>query len=238
MPFVACLPIWGFPLQQQMIAQTPVSHIAAALAKSKGKQVATPPSGTPTAPAVVAPPAATARPALQAAVVAAAAAAAPPVVATAPPKKKLPAWTRNGIFVGALVIAGLGRWWFYRAVESPPPAPVASQPAPPPNPTTAPKTGGAAPVPVASGVGPVSTSPIAPTEVANPPSEPQSGDFTDAVAKLPITASRQGARPAVMIGGKLYRPGEAVTDDLTVQSVEPDRVLFHDAVGRIYERRF
>jgi hypothetical protein len=79
---------------------------------------------------------------------------------------------------------------------------------------------------------------VAPAALANQSSEPTLGDFSDAVAKLPITASRQGARPAVMIGGKLYRPGELVNDDLTVQSVEPDRVLFRDAAGRIYERRF
>jgi hypothetical protein len=225
-----------------------VSHIAAALAKSKGKQVATPAAGTPAVPAVVAPPAAVARPALQAAVVAAAAAAAPPVPVAAAPKKKMPAWVRTAALVGALVLAGVVRWLFYLMVEAPPPAPgpVAVLPVVAPTPSvTAPKPPAPAPAnltapsavtSVAPAVKPVvgTTAPAA----VNPPPAVDPGDLSDAVAHLPITASRQGAKPTVMIGGKLYRPGEQVTDQLTVQSVEPGRVLFQDTAGRVYERRF
>jgi len=45
-----------------------------------------------------------------------------------------------------------------------------------------------------------------------------------------------GSNQRAVIGGKVYAPGDRVTDALTLQEVRGDRVIFRDDSGRLYER--
>lgn len=56
--------------------------------------------------------------------------------------------------------------------------------------------------------------------------------------KLPITARRPGAESRIVIGKKIYEPGDTVIEGAILEAVYPDRIVFRDAQNRLLERRF
>lgn len=58
------------------------------------------------------------------------------------------------------------------------------------------------------------------------------------IMKLPITARRPGAESRIVIGKKIYEPGDTVIEGAILEAVYPDRIVFRDAQNRLLERRF
>ena len=203
-----------------------VSHIAAALAKSKGKNV-TPPKpeglhdvptlkvGPPPNPFLKKPGAAPVKPPANKT----AAALSPTGVtvptgtttaaASAPPDRK-----RVLLFTGVallLVVAGAGVWFFLQpetpAPSAPAPTPSATQPTATPPPAAAPERAG-------------------PSDV-----------LTEKMRRLPITAAAGGGSQRLSVAGKVYEPGDTVIDGLILQSIENEEIVFRDAEGNLYTRR-
>ncbi len=192
-----------------------MSHIAAALAKSKGKDAPAPPS------AELAPQ------------LSVAAAPVPAAAQTVPKKKISPVAILAGVVV--LALAGGAAWLFFGAKDEAPAAP-----AKPPASAAAPKP--AAPAPAApkpsppSAPAPAVTTVAAPVPVAAvPDADAAAAQLHERVAKFSITA-RRVAEQRVMIDGKMYAAGARVGEGLTVQEVRDDRVVFRDDSGRTYEK--
>jgi hypothetical protein len=191
-----------------------VSHIAAALAKSKGKNV-TPPKpeglhdvptlkvGPPPHPVLQKPAAAAVKPA------AAQTAAALAPAASAPPPRK-----RVGLFPGVavlLVVAVAGVWFLTQTAT-----PAPSIPAP-----TAPAT----------------QTPATPPAPAAPERAGPSDVLTEKMRRLPITAAAGGGSQRLSVAGKVFEPGDAVIEGLILQSIENAEIVFRDADGNLYTRR-
>jgi hypothetical protein len=191
-----------------------VSHIAAALAKSKGKNV-TPPKpeglhdvptlkvGPPPNPFLQKPAAAAVKPA------AAQTAAALAPAASAPPPRK-----RVGLFPGVavlLVVAVAGVWFLTQTAT-----PAPSIPAP-----TAPAT----------------QTPATPPAPAAPERAGPSDVLTEKMRRLPITAAAGGGSQRLSVAGKVFEPGDAVIEGLILQSIENAEIVFRDADGNLYTRR-
>jgi hypothetical protein len=191
-----------------------VSHIAAALAKSKGKNV-TPPKpeglhdvptlkvGPPPNPFFQKPAAAAVKPA------AAQTAAALAPAASAPPPRK-----RVGLFPGVavlLVVAVAGVWFLTQTAT-----PAPSIPAP-----TAPAT----------------QTPATPPAPAAPERAGPSDVLTEKMRRLPITAAAGGGSQRLSVAGKVFEPGDAVIEGLILQSIENAEIVFRDADGNLYTRR-
>ncbi len=57
------------------------------------------------------------------------------------------------------------------------------------------------------------------------------------VRLLAITAAAGGSSQRLSVGGKVYEPGETVVDGLILQSIENAEIVFRDADGNLYTRR-
>jgi hypothetical protein len=189
-----------------------VSHIAAALAKSKGKKVPLPPPESlndlpalrltpPPNPFLPKPGTADATPTP--------AQAAATVVPAQQPARK-----RTRLIVAALVTTaalGLTAWFLLKSDLPPPPAPTKATPAAPLAKSLSVK--GEATV--------NSHSPV----------------LSDRVRTMPITAAAGGGSQRLSVAGKIYEPGETVAEGLVLQSIENDQIVFRDAEGNLYTRR-
>jgi len=192
-----------------------VSHIAAALAKSKGKKVEAPPPGAALAPAL-------APPVLPMPVRSPASAAAP-----APAAGKKISLT-FGLGGGAALVVLAAGWFLLKPAPEPPLRPAAPAPAPVVAKPVAP-----APVPAAvAPPAPAKPSVIAPALAAAAP-DPA---LQDQVAKFSVTLRKPGTDQRAVINGKTYAPGDHVTDALTLYEVLADRVILRDDAGNLYLR--
>lgn len=200
----------------------PVSHIAAALAKSKGKAVTPPPETTvaPSTPGlgVSTPPIVTAE-------------SAPPVQ----PRKRSSALVVT--LATAAVLLGTGAWWFFgrTSVE---PRTVIAAPAPKPAPeitaqVAANKNTQAALVRTLSNPAPVAEAPR-----PAPPAEVGAAEYFEIVRKFAVSAVLVGPNGRAMIDGKTRQVGAEVAPGLTLAEIAPGRLLFRDSAGNEYPRRF
>ena len=85
-------------------------------------------------------------------------------------------------------------------------------------------------------IAPVVIPPAAPPASAAP-SVPPSPELTEKVATFAIEFL-PGDPPRVLIGGQTCQAGDAVGDRLVLHEVHPDLVVFRDAAGNYYTRRF
>ncbi len=201
-----------------------MSHIAAALAKSKGKAV---------------------QPGDQADVTAqiASGVSRPPMRITGAPVA--PARPKALLFAGgglAVAILGGAIWFlFLRAAPSPAAPPtLAAAPAPTPAPAAAvvkPKTEAAALK--ASSAGAQSKPPTAPAVVAAAP-EPAgpSDEIFTSVRKFALSAVKAGADGRAMINGKTYHAGDEVAPGVVLREIKEGLLIFTDEAGNTYPRRF
>ncbi len=225
-----------------------MSHIANALAKMKGKTVEAPTEDSLAAipdirPGATASPFATGHGA-SVPPFAAKSALAPPA-----PAKVRPRWLIPTIALTGLVIMGAGAWLFL-APNPPPPVPPVIK-AKVPAPVSEPKRVGV-PVPVAPPP-PVAVAPAAPVVAPAPaipealpaiadapavaPPEP-SPALAEKVRTLPLGAAMTAPNPRVLIGGRLFVPGDKIAEGLVLQEVLPGLLVFHDKNGAVYTRRF
>lgn len=198
-----------------------MSHIAAALAKSKGKNVPPPsPEGLKDLPALrIGPPASP--------IIRAPGQTLPPfqpkpapVVAAPPPPAAAvagPASPKRGVLIAVvsvvLLVAGASAWLLFK------PASASALFASPP-----------APVPAAT---PVKVAPAAIAPVRKGPS----AELTEKIRVLPITAAAGGGSQRLSVSGKVYEPGDTVVEGLVLQSIETEEIVFRDTEGNLYTRR-
>jgi hypothetical protein len=202
-----------------------VSHIAAALAKSKGKKVEAPPPGSPDVPVMPLP------------VLPMSTRVRTPAVAvagTTPKKLPLPYILGGGLVVLALAAFG---WFWLKPVAALPPQPVAAVPKPA---TAAPALSPVVPPPaiaaisVAPPVGPVLAKPVVVTP--SPVAESTVTALQDQIMRFSVTLRKTGADQRAVINGKTYTPGDHVTDALTLQEVLNDRIVLRDDGGNFYTK--
>lgn len=202
-----------------------MSHIAAALAKSKGKKVEAPP-GTLVPPALPAP-------VLPMPVRAPAPAAA--AAAAAPKKFPLPLVLGGGLTVLVLAAAA---WFFLKPAAGPAetPAVVAAKPAVPASVAKPPALPPPAAAPVVTA--PVPATPARPAVVTPPPvtGSPDIALLQEQVAKFSVTVRKGGTDQRAVINGKTYVPGDRVADALTLQEVLGDRIILRDDSGHLYTK--
>jgi hypothetical protein len=208
-----------------------MSHIAAALAKSKGRTVgpapetdaplSTPPLGV----------------------------SATPLPEETAARKKLPLPLVAGGVLALVGVVGGGLWFMFgrdRTPTAPPlhspakaapaqpaPAPVKSPPAPPPSakaPIASPPSASAAPAAVPAQATPDSG---LSAEAALP-----SDEIFLAVRKLPVTAATTGPNAKAIIGKKVYYPGDEVMPGVTLFEIKDGLLIFRDQTGHSYPRRF
>ncbi len=140
--------------------------------------------------------------------------------AEAAPAKKS---ARLYVLVGGGALALFVIAWFFLRPEPPPPAP-------PPAP--------AKPV-VTSPVPKPATKPAAlPAEKSADAAGPMAPEIEDQLRKLNITARRPGKGARIVVGGKVFEPGDTVIPGVLLDSVQADRVIFRNAENQRFERRF
>ena len=136
-------------------------------------------------------------------------------------------WLLPAIGAGVLLVVASGLW-FFLGRKTPPvavPKPAsAARPLPPPK----------AAVPVA--IAPARTDAQS-DALAAAPVEP-SPVFAEKVRMLVLGAVMVGENPRVLIGGKRFAPGDTIVEGLVLQRVLPGLLVFQDASGAIYTRRF
>ena len=121
------------------------------------------------------------------------------------------------LFGVVLLSAGAaGAWWLTLPTQ-----PIASSPGQAPQKSAATASPAAAPA--------AADSPAAPAP---------SAALTEKVRTLPVSAAVAGASQKAVIAGKVYLPGDHVTDELVLQEVYPGLIVFRDAAGALYTRRF
>jgi hypothetical protein len=221
-----------------------VSHIAAALAKSKGKDVP-PPAAAPSSPLdvtkavpglrigpsskpVLSPaapkftPVPIVKPIAPTASLPPAAALPPTPVPTTAPKSSVVVAVVSVIVLIAAVFA-----WMLLKKDNTFAAPVTSADAPsiPPSTTVATKPAVAQPAKL----------PVA-LPVAEPPS-PASLALAEKVRLLPITGAAGGGSQRLSVSGKVFEPGDTVVEGLILQSIEAEEIVFRDSAGNLYTRR-
>jgi hypothetical protein len=190
-----------------------MSQIAAALARSKGKKVDPVPGEVSIVPSI---------PTL-----------APALPAKAPPAKpgKFPVKLAVGV---AVIVLALGGWLIFRPkAPSPATKPAASVPVAVKQPSPASVR---APVPPG-----VVRAPVPPAPLELPAPAPVVGlapELEDQLRKLTITARRAGSEPRIVVGRKVYVPGDVVIPGVILEAVLPDLLVFRDAENHRFERRF
>lgn len=142
---------------------------------------------------------------------------------TAPPKKSVRTYILAG--AGALVLLVIG-WLVLRPEPALPPAPTVAASAPA-------KPVAAAPVPK-----PVAKPAALPAEKSADAAGPMAPELEDQLRKLTITARRTGKGARIVVGGKVFEPGDTVIPGVLLDSVQADRVIFRNAENQRFERRF
>lgn len=189
-----------------------MSQIAAALARKKGKKVDPVPSQESVVPAIHS--------------------SVPPMPArpadAAPPKKS----ARRFIFAGAGLVALLVIGWLVFSPAAPPPAPA--RPVAPAAPAKSQTPAASTPVakPAATPVALPAEKSAAPTVAHMAP------EIEDQLRKLTITARRTGKGARIVVGGKVFEPGDTVIPGVLLDAVHADRVVFRNAENQRFERRF
>lgn len=187
-----------------------MSQIAAALARSKGKKVDPVPPAESVVPAIH-----TSTPPM------------PPPAAPAQPAKRKFA-PRDIAGAGAAAIALLVILFL---VFRPSPPPEPPKPKAKAAPAAAPATAApAAPAPAAPQPAPAPVAEVAPAEGFSAELEAQ-------LKALVISARRTGAEPRIVVGGKVFAPGDEVVPGAFLDSVQADKVVFRDAAKNKIERR-
>ncbi|MBI5425930.1 MAG: hypothetical protein HZA32_17775 [Opitutae bacterium] len=199
-----------------------MSHIAAALAKSKGKAVTPPPETTvdATGPGlgVSTPPIVTAE-------------SAPPIV----PPKRSPALIAG--LAALAILCGGAAWWLVR--RAPAEAPIV---APAPAPKASPEI--TAQIAAKNNTQAALVRTLSnPTPVAEPPPPAatpaaSSVEYFEIVRKLAVSAVMVGSNGRAVINGKTRQVGAEVAPGLTLVEIAPGRLLFRDQAGNDYPRRF
>ncbi len=205
-----------------------MSFIAAALAKSKGKEVHPSPQDG------LLPPPGSEMPA-------------PPAVQEFPTehpftkKKSGPNLKVILTLVGVLLVVGIVVAVKLMSRPAPPPpkpvAPVQVQKAPAPEtpkpaaPAAKPAT---EPAKVATTPAPEPAKPVVAAPVAPRPSE----ELLAMVHKFNVSAVMSGPNGRARIDGKTYQVGDAVNADLTLIDIKDGQLYFKDTVGAIYTKRF
>lgn len=188
-----------------------MSQIAAALARSKGKKVDPVPPAESVVPAIH-----TSTPPMP-----------PPAAPAAPAKRKFT--PRDIAGAGAAGIAVLVvLFLILRPSASPEPSKPKSKATPVAAPTPAAPPVPAAPLPAVPAPAP------APADLAETgfPAELESQ-----LKALVISARRTGSEPRVVVGGKVFAPGDEVVPGAFLDSVQADKVVFRDAAKNKFERR-
>lgn len=222
-----------------------VSHIAAALAKSKGKDVA-PPASAPasTADGVKAVPSLRIGPSSTPVLSKAAPKIAPlPIVKPIAPVTSLPPTAiapvdptpapttapKSSIVIAVVsvivVIAGVLAWMLLKRDNtfSTPPAAATDTPSAAAAPAAGAKPGPTQPAAIPAG----SAEPLSPASLA----------LAEKVRLLPITGAAGSGSQRLSVSGKVYEPGDTVVEGLILQSIEAEEIVFRDAAGNLYTRR-
>lgn len=186
-----------------------MSHIAAALAKSKGKHVTPPPTDSEpsTRPLDV---------------------TAPPLPATGRPTAPTSERPRGLLYasIAALVlIAAVTGFWLMRGKAPEPPA--AAKPAATVATAPRPSAGAPAAVPAGQTANQAATVPAGPSE-----------HFFATVRQFTLSAVMAGANPRAQIDGRLYQVGDKVAPGLVLSEVRDGQLIFRDDAGNEYPRRF
>lgn len=204
-----------------------VSHIAAALAKSKGKAVTPPPESAvvPSTPGL--------------------GVSTPPVLIEAAPAKK--SRLRVIVALAAIAVAAVIAiaWWTLRptppsdAAAPPTTRPVAAAvvPAPGPDRTAAVAANKQDQAAIAQALSTPKPAPApAPTPSATP--ELTASDFFETVKKFSIAAVKEGPHGRAMIDGKTHAIGAEIVPGLWLREIGGGRLIFRDAQGNEFVRRF
>ena len=80
--------------------------------------------------------------------------------------------------------------------------------------------------------------PVATAAPANAPDLGWDPKLEEQIRKLPITARRAGSGARIVVGKKIYEPGDTVIEGAILDSVLPDRIVFRDAQNHLLDRRF
>jgi predicted component of type VI protein secretion system len=200
-----------------------VSHIAAALAKSKGKTVAAPTENIGGGPNIRIGPAASPilkpiNPTVNRPQPVTPVPYAPAPYTPAPAAAEPAAPRRTMLVVVVLTLAGLGAggWWLNNNRHVVTEFFPTQVPAPAPSPAPAKK---------------------APKVQSQPVSHGPSEALAAKVRALGITAAAGGGSQRLSVGRKVYEPGDTVVEGLILQSIENDEIIFRDAEGNLYTRR-
>ena len=185
-----------------------MSQIAAALARSKGKKVDPVPPAESVVPAIH-----TSTPPMP-----------PPAAPAQPAKRKFAPRDIAGAAAAGIALLVVLFLIFRPAAAPEPPPPKA-------------KANAAAPAPAATPP-PAAAPQPAPTPAAEaPPAEGFPAELETQLKALVISARRTGAEPRIVVGGKVFSPGDEVLPGAFLDSVQADKVVFRDAAKNKFERR-
>jgi hypothetical protein len=73
--------------------------------------------------------------------------------------------------------------------------------------------------------------------VAAEPASPASLALAEKVRLLPITGAAGGGSQRLSVSGKVFEPGDTVVEGLILQSIEAEEIVFRDSAGNLYTRR-
>ncbi len=76
------------------------------------------------------------------------------------------------------------------------------------------------------------------TSASSPPTPAPRPDLITRVTSLSVTAVMPGDPPRIVIAGRIIRQGQALDADLTFSNVSDGQIIFTDARGAIYSRRY
>jgi pyruvate/2-oxoglutarate dehydrogenase complex dihydrolipoamide acyltransferase (E2) component len=82
------------------------------------------------------------------------------------------------------------------------------------------------------------TAPVVPAPPAAPPAPTPRADLVTVVNGLVISAVLPGERPRLMMDGRIIQPDESVDPELVFAGVQDGHVLFRDARGAVYSRKY
>jgi hypothetical protein len=193
-----------------------VSHIATALAKSKGRNVKPPPTST-----LEDVPLARVGPVENPFLQTVATKKVDPVIYAAPPAaRKFPVKkVVLGVSVVALCALAVAGWMMLGADN--PLADLFPQ---------------LKPEPVAIHE-PVKKTKASSAKPAFASAEGPSDHMRDLVRNLKVTSVAGGSIQRLTIGGKVFQPGETIAESLVLQAIETEEIVFRDASGHLYTRR-